>query len=93
MCLRVSYRAKIFFFKYFFCILKVTEDSYPLVKGTDPRIRIRTKMSRIPNTAFQEIVRKKGQLLLSDFAIFSFQKTNRNSLIQFLQFKFFEGQT
>jgi hypothetical protein len=24
----------------------------PLVRGTDPRIRIRTKMSRIPNTAF-----------------------------------------
>ncbi len=44
----------------FFRILKVTEEpefdpdpeSDPLVRGTDPeiRIRIRTKMSRIPNT-------------------------------------------
>jgi hypothetical protein len=25
-------------------------DPDPLVRGTDPRIRIRTKMSRIPNT-------------------------------------------
>jgi hypothetical protein len=40
--------------KFLLCILKVTEESShpdPLVRGTDPRIRIRTKMSpRIPNT-------------------------------------------
>jgi hypothetical protein len=42
----------------FFGILKINEerspelDPYPLIRGTDPgiRIRIRTKMSRIPNT-------------------------------------------
>jgi hypothetical protein len=28
-------------------------DPDPLVRGTDPRIRIHTKMSEIPNTAFQ----------------------------------------
>jgi hypothetical protein len=28
-----------------------TVDPDPLVRGTDPAIRIRTKMSRIPNTA------------------------------------------
>jgi hypothetical protein len=46
--------------KRFFCILKVTEDfgtdPDPLVRGTDQRkrnrIRIRTKMSRIRNTAY-----------------------------------------
>jgi hypothetical protein len=43
----------------FLCILKVTEDfdtdpdphPDPLVRGTDPRIRIRTKKSRIRNTS------------------------------------------
>jgi hypothetical protein len=41
----------------FFCILKYTEDlgtdphPDPLVRGADPRIRIRTKMSQIRNTA------------------------------------------
>jgi hypothetical protein len=41
-----------------FCILKVSEDSTdphpdpdPLVRGTDPRIRIRANMSLIWNTA------------------------------------------
>jgi hypothetical protein len=29
-------------------------DPDPLVRGTDPRIRIRTKMSQIPNTAFYD---------------------------------------
>ncbi len=29
-------------------------DLDPLVRGTDPQIRIRTKMSRIPNTGQQE---------------------------------------
>jgi hypothetical protein len=28
-------------------------DPDPLVRGTDPRIRIRTKMSRIPNTGYR----------------------------------------
>ncbi len=52
MCLRVSYKRKIFFWS-----LKSLEESDPefdpdpLVRGTDPQIRIRTKMSRIPNTA------------------------------------------
>ncbi len=31
--------------------LKITDDPNPLVRGTEPRIRIRTKMSRIHNTA------------------------------------------
>jgi hypothetical protein len=39
---------------FFVGVLKVTEEPdpepNPLVKGTDPRIRIRTKMSRIRNT-------------------------------------------
>ncbi len=43
MCLRVSYKKKIFK-KYFFASLK------SLKKGVGPRIRIRTKMIRIPNT-------------------------------------------
>jgi hypothetical protein len=50
--------------KWIFCIMKVTEDLStdphldphpdPLIRDTDPRIRIRirTKMSRIRNTAF-----------------------------------------
>ena len=45
--------------KNFFCILKVPDDfgtdpdpdPNPLVGGTDPGIRIRTKMSRIRNNA------------------------------------------
>jgi hypothetical protein len=52
MCLRVSYK------KNFFCILKVTEERSGIrswiqicvVRGTDPRIWICSKMSRIPNT-------------------------------------------
>jgi hypothetical protein len=31
-------------------------DPDPLVRGTDPEIRIRTKMSRIPNTAIKGVV-------------------------------------
>ncbi len=58
MCLRVSYKKKIWIFFY---IPKATEerswilslDPDPLVRGTDPRIRIRTNMSRIPNTALK----------------------------------------
>ncbi len=30
---------------------ELDSDPDPLVRGTDPRIRIRNKMSRIPNTA------------------------------------------
>jgi hypothetical protein len=48
MCLWVSYQ------KFFFCILKShrRNESDSLFRGTDPgiRIRIRTKMPRIPNT-------------------------------------------
>jgi hypothetical protein len=45
--------------KNIFCIVKVHEersrtDSDLLVRSTDPWIRIRTKMSRIPNTGFQK---------------------------------------
>jgi hypothetical protein len=44
----------------FFGILRVTEeresdpelDPDPLIRGTNLRIRIRTKMSKIPNTGF-----------------------------------------
>ncbi len=32
-------------------------DPDPLVRGTDPGIRIRTKMSRIPNTGFDLMIR------------------------------------
>ncbi len=69
MCLRVSYKKKIWEKNNLFCILKVTEeksrvpygsgslmdpDPDPLVRGQDMEIRIwiRTKMSRIPNTAW-----------------------------------------
>jgi hypothetical protein len=49
------YLKKLICKKTFFCTLKVTDekeqdpepDPNPLVRGTDPRIRIRTKMSRI----------------------------------------------
>jgi hypothetical protein len=61
MCLGVSSKKKIMKKINFFCFLKVTEgigsgirfgsaDSDPLVRGTDPQIRILTKMSRIPST-------------------------------------------
>jgi hypothetical protein len=33
-----------------------SEDPDPVVKGTDPRIRIRTKMSRIRNTDRKTVV-------------------------------------
>ncbi len=53
MCLWVSYKKKNGIKIFVFCILKnhLRKESDPLVRGTDPRIRIRTKMSRIPNTA------------------------------------------
>ncbi len=47
--------------KFFFFILKINEEldpdpeTDPLVRGTDPGIRIRTKMSRNPNTGFSII--------------------------------------
>jgi hypothetical protein len=47
MCLRVSYKKK--WEHFFFCILNFTEERR---RGTDPRIRIRTKMLRIPNTVW-----------------------------------------
>jgi hypothetical protein len=49
MCLLVSYK-KENIWKIFFCIPKVTEERSGS-SVTDPRIRIRTKMLRIPNTA------------------------------------------
>ncbi len=52
MCLRVSYKKK-YEKNWSFLHPKSSElDLDPLVRGTDPRIwiRIRTKMSRIPNT-------------------------------------------
>jgi hypothetical protein len=52
MYLWVSYEKKNV--KIFCFILKINEkkesDPDPLVRGADPGIRIRTKMSRIPNT-------------------------------------------
>jgi hypothetical protein len=52
MCLWVNYEKK--YGKKICCILKIDPDPEldpdPLVKGMDPGIRIRTKMSRIPNT-------------------------------------------
>ncbi len=55
MCLRVSLKKKNK--KFFLASLKkgvgpeLDPDPDPLVRGMDPRIRIRIKMSRIPNTA------------------------------------------
>ncbi len=55
MCLLVSYKKK-YEKKYFFLHWRKKSDPEldpdPLVRGKDPRIRIRTKMSRIPNTGF-----------------------------------------
>jgi hypothetical protein len=47
-------------------------DPDPLVRGTDPRIRIRTKMSQIPNNAFydssfQEYKSPKERCVVSQF--------------------------
>jgi hypothetical protein len=60
MCLMVNYKKKVNFFS----LLKVTEESDleldpdpdPLVRGMGPRIRIHTKMSRIPNTGFRSVI-------------------------------------
>ncbi len=58
----------------FFCILKVKEwdleldpDPDPLVRDMNPGIRIRTNMSRIPNTALK--VHKIENFFDSDFGI------------------------
>ncbi len=48
MCLWVTYKKK----REKICNLKVELDLDPLVRGTNPRIRIRAKISRIPNTGF-----------------------------------------
>jgi hypothetical protein len=53
MCLRESYTKKIWK-NIFFASLKLLSDPDPVIRGTDPRIRIRTKMSRIPNTGFDQ---------------------------------------
>jgi|LakMenE18May11ns_1017448.scaffolds.fasta_scaffold7959057_1 hypothetical protein len=60
MCLRVSYEKKCE--KIIFLHPYGRKDSDPeldlgpdlLVRGTDPRIQIRTKMSRIPNTGIED---------------------------------------
>ncbi len=39
-------------------------DPDPLVRGTDPRIRIRTKMSRIPNTGGNNCVKKNHTIYI-----------------------------
>jgi hypothetical protein len=56
MCLRISNKKK---YGNFFLHFAATEERSrirvgvgSLVRGTDPPIQIRTKMSRIPNTAF-----------------------------------------
>jgi hypothetical protein len=57
MCVRVS----------FFCILKFTEERSCIrirIHQSEVRIRIRTKMSRIPNTAISSVC--KSDFLLSD---------------------------
>jgi hypothetical protein len=42
----------------------------PLVRGTDPRLRIRTKMSRIRNTAQNQTERRRNlQRNLQEFLI------------------------
>ncbi len=55
MCLLASYKKKngknIFFASDPELDPDPEPDPYPLVRGTAPGIRIRTKMSRIPNTA------------------------------------------
>jgi hypothetical protein len=69
MFLRVSYRKKyeIFFLASLKSLKKDWDselDPNLLVRGTDPRIRIRTKMSQIPNTEllrFLTISVEKGE--------------------------------
>jgi hypothetical protein len=60
MCLRVSYKKnyekKIFFLHPYSHSRNESDPEWnpdPLVRDTDPQIRIRTKMSRIPNTGRQ----------------------------------------
>jgi hypothetical protein len=69
MCLQVSYKKNMK--KFFFASLKslkkevgskVDMDPDPLVRCTDPRIRICTKMSRIPNTGRYKPTRKNYKL-------------------------------
>jgi hypothetical protein len=49
---------------FFLLILPISSvgdpDPDPLIRGTDPRIRICTKMSRIPNTAYKQRRRSKA---------------------------------
>ncbi len=60
MCLRVSYKKFVSNEKILFCILKVTEERSRfrswLVRGMDPGIRIRTKMSQIFPTRLKSSV-------------------------------------
>jgi hypothetical protein len=49
-CIRTKYEEIFFFFGILKKSLKEGVGPDPLVKGTVPRIRSRTKMSRIPNT-------------------------------------------
>jgi hypothetical protein len=61
MCLLASYKKKILKTKIFLASMELDPDPEadpdpdPLVRGTDPGIR--TKMSRIPNTAFKKCSR------------------------------------
>jgi hypothetical protein len=54
---------KIYFFAFFTEDFGTNPHPEPLVRGTDPRIRIRTKMSRIRNTALMVV--KYGSLFSS----------------------------
>ncbi len=58
MCLWVSYKKKI-------KTWREDSDPDPLVIGTDPEIRIRTKMSRIPNTVLSNWSFRQLKLNLS----------------------------
>ncbi len=56
MCMWASYKKKIWEIIFLFCILIVTGSGFgswsiTIVRGEDPGIRIRTKMSWIPNSA------------------------------------------
>jgi hypothetical protein len=54
MCLWASYKKKIWNFFFASPDPDPTPEPDPLVRGTDPGIRIRTKILRIPNTGVPE---------------------------------------
>jgi hypothetical protein len=64
MCLRVSYKKKYEKNNNFFCKerSRIRIRTYSLVRGLDPQIQIRTKMSGIPNTGRNQKEDERGPL-------------------------------